>query len=544
MKKNEPNLIESLEFYPENGIVKFKGQRMLILAADALGLLRKELIETLGENTARGIITRFGFACGYNDGMIINDFLKGSSSEEKLKYAKGLHVQEGSGNIFFLNYNFTFDYNKPFYAEYHYADSYEVEQHLLHIGKSNDPVCWTMIGYASGVCTAITGEKIYFIEDECIAKGDSFCHAIGKPLNKWHKNAELYLEYYKTKNIDKEIKRLERKLILKNEEIQKKKKKIEKLKEMVREKGNYRNIIGNSEGIKDVFYLIDKIANKDINVFIEGESGVGKELTAIAVHNNSFRAKKNFVAINCGALPETLLESELFGYKKGSFTGADKDKKGLFEEAEGGTIFLDEISETSPSFQIKLLRAIEERKIRKIGMSSPIKIDVRVISATNSKIEDLIDRGIFRKDLYYRLNGIKLLIPPLRNRKVDIIPLATYFIEKYKDNDKQISISSEAKSFLLDYSWPGNVRELLNVMQRALALLDVDDNIIYAEHLTDELKEKKSFLVSEEDTPLAKLEERHILKTLDKYKGNKINTAKALCIAPSTLWRKLKNIPL
>ena len=537
---NDFNLFELFNFNPEEGTIRIKGHRMLIFTADAMGFLRKRLIDILGEKMVRGIFTRFGFTSGYHQGLAMKELFKGSTIEDLLKNGQSLHIQEGVGNILNLNIDFTFK-DRNFLAECIYTHSYEVEQHNLHIGGSTIPVCWTMTGWASGYCSGVTGEKIYFIEDECIGKGDKRCHVIGKPFKEWDKRIESHLEYFKTINTDREIVRINRKIILKAEELRKKEKKLEKLEEMIREKGKYENIIGNNKEIKKVFCLINRIADSEISVVIEGESGVGKELIARAIHTNSFRANKKFVALNCGALPETLLESELFGHAKGSFTGADKDKKGLFEEAEGGTIFLDEISETSPSFQVKLLRALEEKEVRRIGTNIPIKINVRVLSATNSNLEELINNEKFRSDLYYRLNGIKLHIPPLRNRKEDIIPLVKYFIGICKDADKLVDISSEAKVLLLKYNWPGNIRELKNVIQRALALMD--NNFIDVDDLPDEIKHGKSYLELEEDIPLIELEKRYILRTLDKYKGNKIQTARSLNIAPNTLWRKLKSYP-
>ena len=537
---NDFNLFELFNFNPEEGTIRIEGHRMLIFTADAMGFLRKRLTEILGEKMVRGIFTRFGFTSGYHQGLAMKELFKGSTIEYLLKNGQSLHIQEGAGNILNLNIDFTFK-DGNFLAECVYTHSYEVEQHNLHIGRSDVPVCWTMTGWASGYCSGVTGEKIYFVEDECAGKGDSRCHIVGKPFEKWDKELESSLEYFKTMNTDREIIRINRKISLKVEELKQKEKKLEKLEERIREEGNYENIIGNNREIKKIFCLINRIADSEISVVIEGESGVGKELIAKAIHTNSLRANKKFVALNCGALPETLLESELFGHAKGSFTGADRDKKGLFEEAEGGSIFLDEISETSPSFQVKLLRAIEEKEIRRIGTNIPVKTNVRVLSATNSNLEELVNNEKFRGDLYYRLNGIKLCIPPLRNRKEDIIPLVKYFIERYKGTDKLVDISSEAKVFLLKYNWPGNIRELKNVIQRALALMD--NNFIEVDDLPDEIKNVNGRLELEDNISLPELEKRYILKTLNKYKGNKIQTARSLNIAPNTLWRKLKSYP-
>ena len=243
------------------------------------------------------------------------------------------------------------------------------------------------------------------------------------------------------------------------------------------------NIIGRSPAIVKVFELIKRVSELNVNVLITGESGTGKELVARAIHYSGSRHEKPFVPVNCGAIPETLMESELLGYRKGAFTGAMRDKKGLFEEANNGTIFLDEIGEMPLHLQVKLLRALEEKEVRPLGSTETVKIDVRVIAATNKKLEEEVAQNRFREDLFYRLNVIKIVLPPLRERRIDISPLAIHFVNRYSaEMGKDIrGITPKALEILENYHYPGNVRELDNIMARCVAL--ESSNVIRQETL-------------------------------------------------------------
>jgi DNA-binding NtrC family response regulator len=244
------------------------------------------------------------------------------------------------------------------------------------------------------------------------------------------------------------------------------------LKQELRDKYRFANIIGKGSRMQEIFRTIERIGKVSTTVLITGESGTGKELIARAIHWSSIRKERKFVSINCGALPETLLESELFGHERGSFTGAIRDKRGLFAEADGGTLFLDEISETTPTMQVKLLRAIQEKVIRKVGGNDETSVDVRIIAATNKDLVDLVSEGKFREDLFYRINVIPIALPPLRARIEDIAPLTQHFIAKLCRDQRipEKKISTEAMRLLEAYPWPGNVRELENTLERTVAL--------------------------------------------------------------------------
>ncbi len=319
-----------------------------------------------------------------------------------------------------------------------------------------------------------------------------------------------------------------------------------RLKKELETKYGFGNIIGRSPAIVKVFELIKRVAELNVNVLITGESGTGKELVARAVHYCGSRNENPFIPVNCGAIPESLMESELFGYKKGAFTGANRDKNGLFEEAHTGTIFLDEIGDLPMHLQVKLLRVLEDKMIRPLGSTEPVAVDIRVIAATNKKLEEEVASGKFREDLYYRLNVIKVVLPPLRERRMDISPLAIHFINKYSDEmGKDIrGLSPKALEVLENYHYPGNVRELENIIARCVAL--EGSNVIRQETLPqlvsgrDYLDLDTSFTSSASlDTLLGDVEKKMIEKALRTTGGNKTEAAKLLGITLRSLRYRL-----
>ncbi|HTS36491.1 MAG TPA: sigma 54-interacting transcriptional regulator [Candidatus Solibacter sp.] len=304
-------------------------------------------------------------------------------------------------------------------------------------------------------------------------------------------------------------------------------------------------LVGESNRMKEIFQFLARVAPSDSTVLIEGESGTGKELAARALHRNSPRQNKPFVAINCAAIPETLLESDLFGHERGAFTGAAGQKKGRLEVADGGVVFLDEIGELAPTLQVKLLRALQEREFERVGGTHPIKIDIRVIAATNRNLEDAIREGEFRRDLYYRLAVVKLTMPPLRERRDDIPMLARHFVQKYAQRCKVStkSISREAMAALVNYDWPGNVRELENAIERALVLGGPED--VELEDLPESLLEQ----APASDVPqrkyhaaLKELKKRLILEAVSQTGGNYVEAASVLGLHANYLHRLISNL--
>lgn len=330
-------------------------------------------------------------------------------------------------------------------------------------------------------------------------------------------------------------------------ETQRLKREVARLRQQQLDQFPGNEIFGSSPKIQEVKRLIKIISETPrTSVLIQGESGTGKELVANAIHNLSSRRDKPLVKINCSAIPDNLLESELFGHEKGAFTDAKAMKKGLFELANGGTIFLDEISNLKLNLQPKLLRILENQTFKRIGGTSDITIDVRVIAATNADLEECVRQGTFREDLYYRLKVIVIDLPPLRERQEDIIPLAKLFIDRNnKEFNKRIKgLSLEAEDLLLRYSWPGNVRELKNVIERAVILCQ--EEFILPEHFPRELQADKEQRASRKpfsfptNLSLEEMERIHILNVLSQNKGNKSRTARILKISRSTLREKLK----
>ncbi|MBU2511615.1 sigma-54 dependent transcriptional regulator [bacterium] len=317
------------------------------------------------------------------------------------------------------------------------------------------------------------------------------------------------------------------------------------LKEILQEKFRFENIVGNSSALNEVMSMVQRVAKSNATVILRGESGTGKELIALALHFASDRKEKPFVKVSCAALPESLLESELFGHIKGSFTGAITDRKGKFEEADTGTIFLDEIGEISHTTQTKLLRVLQEREFERVGSNQTIKVDVRIIAATNKNLEEAVKAKEMREDLYYRLNVVPIFIPPLRKRREDIIPLIDHFIFKFsKENNRDIKgITQEAQKILTKYDYPGNIRELENILERAIVL--ARDDVISIKDLplsvTSDHKEEgnaeKPFL---ELMSLDEAEKALIEMALQKHNGVQTRAAKELGISERALRYKIK----
>jgi Nif-specific regulatory protein len=320
-----------------------------------------------------------------------------------------------------------------------------------------------------------------------------------------------------------------------------------RLQEALKKKFHPSNIIGNSPAMREVYALIEKIARTRVTVLLLGESGVGKELVANAIHYSSACSDGPFVKFNCAALPESLIESELFGHEKGAFTGADTPRKGRFEEADGGTIFLDEVGELPLLMQSKLLRVLQEKTFERVGASKPTRVNIRILAATNRDLKEMVAVGKFREDLYYRLNVLQIVIPPLRDRGSDIVTLCDHFIVKFaEENNKVVTgISTPAKQLLANYSWPGNVRELENVIERAVVLCD--DEVIHGYNLPPSLHEglgpddgKKSGL----EAKVEAVEYEYLVDALKNSRGNMTHAAEALGMTRRILGLRMKKYNL
>ncbi len=351
---------------------------------------------------------------------------------------------------------------------------------------------------------------------------------------------------YMTKPFNEEELRVQVRKALEQRQL---KTELQYLRRAFKEQFNFENIVGQSEAIKSLIDVVKQVAPQEINVLITGDSGTGKELFAKAIHNNSARKNHKFVAINCSAMPDLLLESELFGHVKGAFTSATTNKKGLFEDAEGGTVFLDEVGDTSPALQAKLLRVLQEGEIRPVGSNDTLKANVRIIAATNRRLEQLVAKGKFREDLYYRLNVVPISIPPLTERREDIVPLAQHFLIRYcrHFNKSEKRFTESACDKLIQHDWPGNVRELENTIKRAVALsisdtIDVDNLFLMRPLARDfEVEARPSGIKAIRNTKsMEDIQREHIVRSLRENNWNYSLTANKLGIGRTTLWRKVK----
>ena len=310
-------------------------------------------------------------------------------------------------------------------------------------------------------------------------------------------------------------------------------------------------LVGRSQAFIEVMKQVGRVANTNLPVFLTGESGTGKELVASAIHHRSGRSEQPFVAVNCGAIPGDLIEAELFGHVRGSFTGADRDRRGLWEEADGGTVFLDEITETNSSFQVKLLRALQMGEIRRVGSNQTQKVNVRVIAASNRNVEQEVSAGRFRNDLFYRLNAVSIVLPPLRDRREDIPPLAQTFADRVYSLSPSVKFSSEALGLLERYNWPGNIRELENAVVRAVAMCDGTIRVKDLPQRVRNYSLQPGETAKSETTPsvesaiedwvtLSEIEGRYVARVLDHTGGNKQAAARLLAVDRKTLDRMIK----
>jgi len=345
---------------------------------------------------------------------------------------------------------------------------------------------------------------------------------------------DYIIKPFKMEQILIAVKRAERELQMRR--------RVRELEARVARPHHFQQLLGKSAAMQQIFNLIEKVAPADGSVLIEGETGTGKELVAQAIHRESLRKDGPFIPINCASIPEGLLESELFGYARGAFTGAQENKQGLFVAADGGTLFLDEIGEMPPSLQAKLLRAIQEKRIRPIGSTNDIAFDVRIVSATNCDLHAATSEGTFREDIYYRLATFQIEVPPLRQRKEDVPLLIEHFLAQHAAQGREGFFSPEVLRALIDYSWPGNVRELRSLVERCLYLCEGDT--VQFDDLPEEIQRRarpeNRFCLSDDKT-LEEIELDYIRHILDRCDGNRVRAAEILGINRKTIQRKLND---
>jgi two-component system, NtrC family, response regulator HydG len=528
---------ELLELDSEGGVIRFAGQRALLLDAVAMGLLRKYLVENFGLTAARTVLTQFGFAHGWRMAEAMQAEFKWDSDEDWRRAGIRIHAL---GGLFRVEPGGGAPLSKTGMM---LVSSYEAEQHLLHFGRSDISVCWTICGLTSGYLSKSSGKEIYVLEDRCLAKGDAACHLFGRTREEWGVGRAEELFFFEPNRLeeclDVSLQRVTETLKAAERKLSEHRRALVRVSRAVEAP---LGIVAVSAAMRVLVDLARRVAQVDSTVLITGESGAGKERIARLVHDESTRRARPFIAVNCGAITETLLESELFGHARGSFTGATQDRPGLFEAAGGGTLLLDEIGEVSPSMQVKLLRALQEREIRRVGENKSRSVDVRIVAATNKNLAQAVSEGSFRQDLYYRLKVVELHVPPLRERADDILPLARVLLAdaalRLKRNVS--GLAPRAVDQVLRYEWPGNVRELENSMERAVAL--TRGTRVELEDLPEEVRQAfpRVALASGAVRPLAEIEREYILAALHHNAGNQTRTAEQLRIGSATLYRKLK----
>jgi len=536
MRIDDLNVSELLEFDSEDGVVRFAGQRAVIIDGIANGNLRKELVNQFGLATARAILTRFGYVQGWRMADAMQDLFQWESEEDWHHACGRIHML---GGMYRLAPGPVDSLTKEGLT---LVESYEAEQHIAQLGSSDTSVCWTICGLTSGYLSRALGKEIFVLEERCIGRGHASCHLLGKTLEEWGDERSDEIRFFRVENLkdwlEPSLHRITEELKAAEKLLRVKKRVMAQVDPTI---DNELGIIARSADMRKVIDLARRIAKVDCTVLITGESGAGKELIAHLVHHESARTAGPFIAVNCGAITETLLESKLFGHARGAFSGATQHRIGLFEAANKGVLFLDEIGDVSPGMQVKLLRALQEHEIRRVGENRSRPVDVRVIAATNRDIAKEIEAGRFRADLFYRLNVVQLHVPPLRDRREDILPLARMLLTKAARGSSRTvtGLSPPAADQILRYDWPGNVRELENAMERAVAIGLA--GLVEFETLPEEVR--RAVPVPSMSGPVRKLQEiekDYILAVLGLNEGNQARTARELGIGSATFYRKLK----
>lgn len=476
-----------VRFCEKDGTIWLDECRMVLMHTAALGALRKELLGSVGKEHTRRVLTRMGYASGVRDAELAKRIRGDKSLRDAFFTGPQLHMLEGIVRVTPVRMKLDLEAG-DFEGEFLWENSWEEEVHLKELGQSDEPVCWSQIGYASGYTSAFVGRFILFKEVECVGCGDNHCRIVGKPLEEWE-DAEEQADYFRSDSM------LTHLLELRHQ--------VDYLRTAIAQQTPTPQLVGISNGFKQAHELVRKAARTSVTVLLLGETGVGKERFARALHQDSERRQGPFVAVNCAALPNDLIESELFGVEKGAFTGAQTSRMGKFERADGGTLFLDEVGELPLAAQAKLLRVLQEGEIERLGDDRTRKVNVRLVAATNVDLVKAVKEGRFRSDLYYRLNVYPVTIPPLRERITDIQPLVEAMLERFctLHEKRLLGVTDKTLQAMKSYPWPGNVRELENVMERGV-ILAPQGGWIELEHLFADIGNMASLGASISDTGL------------------------------------------
>ncbi len=484
------DIASRLSFAPEDGRIRLDGMRMILLHLDALTALRREMIDAFGIEKARGLLSRMGYAGGAKDAEVAMRVRAESDLFERFWVGPQIAGLEGMVRVVPIQTEIIPEHGR-FFVECLWVDSSEVEEHCAAYGLTSEPVCWWQCGYASGYSSTFMGLPVVFREVECAGMGHSTCRIVGKPAVEWEDSPGMKLFQSEdfvnrvfsrqglTQLVTPSASSSHAESLLLDEEL-----------------------VGVSSGFNAACHKLQKVAGTLATVLFCGETGVGKEMFARKLHAISPRSAGPFIAVNCAAIPETLIEAELFGVERGAFTGATHSRPGRFERANGGTLFLDEIASLNLAVQGKLLRALQQREIERVGDSETRKVDVRVVAAANVDLETEVRAGRFRADLFYRLNVFPIDLPPLRDRRDDIPLLLNHLLGKFvlRHNRPDIlGFTESAIGALLNYDYPGNIRELENIIERAVILVAAGEPIDL-QHLSisGSALRQKSFVIDRE----------------------------------------------
>ncbi|BFM07102.1 sigma 54-interacting transcriptional regulator [Halioxenophilus aromaticivorans] len=544
---------EQLIFAPDTGHIRLFDQRMLLIPGKALAEFRSEMIKRFGEHEVQQLLTRAGYQRGIDYYHKLRSLV---GDDPDLLIGSAMRLAELEGYVYhqpIAGMQVNFDQG-IFQGDYQWHSSWEAEAHNNHFGVSSEPICWMMTGYASGFSTAMFGRPVLWREIECCAMGHKACRVVGKPLEEWddEENLAQFLQSEAFVDLPKQ--------------------KVSKPKDTasLKDKPPLTELVGASVRFNHVVHLLKKVAPVDTSVLLLGESGVGKERFSKALHDISKRHDGPCISVNCAAIPTDLVEAELFGVEKGAFTGATNTRAGRFERAHKGTLFLDEIGSLPLAAQGKLLRAIQEGEIERVGGADVISVDVRIVAATNNNLRRAVEDGEFRADLFYRLNVYPIEIPALRDRREDIPLLFHVFLDRYcQKADKKIAgITRRALDALWHYHWPGNVRELENLVERAVILAD-EGKTIDTHHLFNagEMVETNAFTLDsnghlqtspvseqtalpdqtiehllDQNLSLEALEESIIVKALARTNGNISAAARLLKMGRGQLQYRLSKL--
>jgi DNA-binding NtrC family response regulator len=465
---SDTDLRKLLRFETDSGAIWLGERRMVLMHTAGLAALREDLLSSIGPEHARCILTRMGYASGICDAEYAKKVRPGQSFQDSFMVGPQLHMLEGAARVTPVQLSLDIPAGQ-FYGEFRWDHSWEAYAHLQKYGVVDDPACWTLLGYASGYTSAFMGRLILFKETQCAACGHDHCTITGRPIEEWP-DGETYRVYFTADSLLEKLDALQMQ--------------VEALKSTFEPVNQGGQLVGNSMEFRKAYVLLEKVATTKVAVLLTGETGVGKERFARALHELSNRAEAPFVAVNCAALPAELIEAELFGVEKGAYTGAHASRMGRFQRADGGTLLLDEVGELPLAAQAKLLRVLQEGEIERVGGETTRKVNVRLVAATNVDLEQAAREGRFRRDLLYRLNIYPIHIPALRDRPSDIAPLAETMLARFcaLHNKCLLGFGERAILKLQQHDWPGNVRELENLVERGVILAN-QGGWIEAEHL-------------------------------------------------------------